>query len=129
MDAREQEILKSFQGRPIPHQVVKTADGTEHLQCLDLTHLPGALRSEFDAQGFYIRKGAQALSVEEVSAAPSEIEALPGLEPLPEDFPNRSILAEAGITTFAQLQAVEDLDALPGIGEARAEQIKAALTA
>lgn len=47
----------------------------------------------------------------------------------PEDFPGRAPLIAAGITTFAQLEAVEDLTAVSGIGKATAERISAALAA
>lgn len=47
----------------------------------------------------------------------------------PEDFPGRASLLSAGITAFAELEAVEDLTAVSGIGKATAERISAALAA
>ena len=46
--------------------------------------------------------------------------------PLPDDFPGRAALAEAGVNTYGQLRRVSDLTAIPGIGKATAEKITAA---
>lgn len=46
---------------------------------------------------------------------------------LPEDFPARDKLADAGIDTYAKVRAVEDLTEIPGIGRATAEKITEAL--
>lgn len=50
--------------------------------------------------------------------------------PLPDDFPGVTNLRDAGITTYAKVRAVADKDELttiPGIGQATADKIKAAL--
>lgn len=47
---------------------------------------------------------------------------------IPESFPGHAPLLEAGISTFAELDAVEDITEIPGIGAATAEKIKAART-
>jgi hypothetical protein len=46
---------------------------------------------------------------------------------LPEDFPGRAALEEAGITSYGKLRAVKDLTELPGIGDATAKKIEEAL--
>lgn len=50
-----------------------------------------------------------------------------GGDELPEDFPAADLLAKNGITTRAELAAVEDLESLEGIGETWAERIREAL--
>jgi len=46
---------------------------------------------------------------------------------LPDDFPGRAALKEAGITKFGQILKVKDLTKIDGIGPATADKIKAAL--
>jgi hypothetical protein len=46
---------------------------------------------------------------------------------LPEDFPGRVALEEAGVTTYGQVRKVKDLTELPGIGDATAAKIEEAL--
>lgn len=47
--------------------------------------------------------------------------------PLPEDFPGRAALAEAGITSYGKLRRYKgELTEIDGIGAATAEKIKAA---
>lgn len=48
---------------------------------------------------------------------------------IPDDFPGASELADAGISTLAELTAVEDLTDIAGIGQVTAEKIRAALDA
>lgn len=48
---------------------------------------------------------------------------------LPEDFPGASALKAAGITTFAGLEAVEDLTSIKGVGKKTVEAITEALEA
>lgn len=49
---------------------------------------------------------------------------------LPEDFPHLSVLNEAGIGTYAQLNKhAEDYTTIPGIGAPRAAEITAAVAA
>lgn len=47
---------------------------------------------------------------------------------LPEGFPGLAALNEAGIATRKDLAKVEDLTSIPGVGEATAAEIKAALS-
>lgn len=47
--------------------------------------------------------------------------------PLPEDFPGRTALEEAGIDTYAKVRAAGDLTKIPGIGEATADKIAEAV--
>ncbi|HEV8655638.1 MAG TPA: helix-hairpin-helix domain-containing protein [Candidatus Limnocylindria bacterium] len=47
--------------------------------------------------------------------------------PLPDDFPGRDKLADAGIRTYAQLRDAGDVTEIPGIGEATAKKIADAL--
>lgn len=47
--------------------------------------------------------------------------------PLPDDFPGVTALRDAGIKTYAQLRAAGDVTQIPGIGDATAAKIKAAL--
>lgn len=46
---------------------------------------------------------------------------------LPDDFPARSKLADAGIETLEAVEAVEDLTEITGIGDATAGEIREAL--
>jgi hypothetical protein len=48
---------------------------------------------------------------------------------LPDDFPGRSALSDAGVNTYAQLRKAGDVTALPGIGSATEAKIAAALDA
>jgi hypothetical protein len=48
---------------------------------------------------------------------------------LPEDFPSHAKLHEAGINTYGQLNKVEDLTTIEGIGPATAKAIKKRLKA
>ena len=59
------------------------------------------------------------------ASADTEDKALSG--PLPDDFPGRSALADAGINTYAQLRKVDDVTDLPGVGPATAAKIAEAL--
>lgn len=47
---------------------------------------------------------------------------------LPDDFPLRDTLAEAGHTTFGALLDIDDLTEIPGIGNASRDKIKDALS-
>lgn len=56
------------------------------------------------------------------------MEAKPDLKgPLPDDFPGRAALADAGITSYGKLRRVDDLTSIAGIGDVTAGEIKAAL--
>lgn len=46
---------------------------------------------------------------------------------LPDDFPGLAALEAAGITTYSELEAVEDFTTIPGIGAATAAKITEAL--
>lgn len=46
---------------------------------------------------------------------------------LPEDFPGRSFLMNAGVTTLAAVRAMGDLTSITGIGDATARDIADAL--
>ena len=46
---------------------------------------------------------------------------------IPEDFPHASRLESAGVTTFTELEAYDDLGEIDGIGDSYAEDIRAAL--
>lgn len=48
---------------------------------------------------------------------------------LPDDFPGRSALSDAGVNTYGQLRKVDDLTTLAGIGPSTAANITAALDA
>lgn len=63
------------------------------------------------------------------SAPSEETSASPDPDAIPADFPGAEALAKAGITTFAALDAVEDLTSIDGIGKATAEKIENALDA
>lgn len=59
---------------------------------------------------------------------PESAEKNPILEaPIPEDFPHREILEDAGITTFGELDEVEDFTTIHKIGPTRATNIIDAL--
>ncbi|MFW6030993.1 MAG: helix-hairpin-helix domain-containing protein [Myxococcota bacterium] len=73
---------------------------------------------------YFVRKGR----AEYVTApTPPEVPA-PAEEPevsaIPDDFPGYEALRLAGIVTFEDLDLVEDLESLPGIGPATARRIK-----
>lgn len=51
----------------------------------------------------------------------------PTTDELPEDFPGRKALTEAGITTLSQVRQLENVTDIPGIGEVKAAQIAEAL--
>jgi hypothetical protein len=59
--------------------------------------------------------------------APAATASTPKSGPLPEDFPGRDKLADAGITTYAKLRDAGDVTAIPGIGAATAAKIADAL--
>ena len=50
-------------------------------------------------------------------------------KPIPDDFPSAKHLRAAGIDTMEQLQALEDLTTVKGIGDRRAEEIEQAVAA
>lgn len=54
-------------------------------------------------------------------------EPLTATDELPEDFPGRKALIEAGITTLSQVRQLENVTDIPGIGEVKAAQIAEAL--
>lgn len=56
-----------------------------------------------------------------------EPEPEPVTDELPEDFPGRKALNDAGITTLTQVRAIENVKDIPGIGEVKAAQIAEAL--
>lgn len=68
--------------------------------------------------------------VEQVEEQPKEVEVLkPKRGHLPDDFPHVENLREAGITTYAKVKALKgDYDSIEGIGEARGQDIDAALS-
>lgn len=115
---------------PIPHRLVPG----DKLQVMDLSQLPGAYRSLFDAQGFFIGGDGP----ESVVAEPGVSEIIGGEIPardknappqgkLPEDFPGFTALDTAGIHTYAQLRKAGDVTEVPGIGEVTAGKIAEAL--
>ena len=61
------------------------------------------------------------------SAASSTSSSSKKTGPLPEDFPGRTALEEAGIDTYAKVRAAGDLTKIPGIGEATADKIAEAV--
>ena len=52
-----------------------------------------------------------------------ELEGEAAADPLPEDFPGYRVLVAAGVETFAQLRALEDVTRIKGIGPKLAKRI------
>lgn len=64
-----------------------------------------------------------------IPADTDEAKTNPAFEPLPDTFPGKQALAEAGITTYEQVRALDDLTKIAGIGAATAAKIEEALEA
>ncbi len=76
--------------------------------------------------GAYERAGYKKGSIPEAGEKFDIPETTLNADALPGDFPGHAALSEAGISTFADLDAVEDLTEIPGIGKATAEKIEEA---
>jgi len=51
-------------------------------------------------------------------------EANEELETMPQDVPHRALLIEAGISSIQELEGIQDLTSLTGIGSVKAQEIK-----
>jgi hypothetical protein len=93
----------------------------EKLRVMDLTQMPDHMRARFDDRGFYV----------EIATEVTEKEQPVGPQlrgKLPEDFPGHAALEAEGITTYAKVRKrLADLTDIPGIGDATAEKISAAM--
>lgn len=90
-----------------------------------------AAKAEADAKGEAQRAEAQRAEAE--ASTPPEGADATNSEPvlakgsLPDDFPGRAALADAGVNTFTQLRKFGDVTEIAGIGPATAEKIATAL--
>lgn len=113
MTQREMEVYCRDNGVPC-HAV------GDRLRVMDLSRLPDRLRAQFDERGFLV--------TEPVADAPEPEHVKPKRGKLPEDFPGHAALEAEGITTYAKVRKrLDSLTEIPGIGEATAEKIKAAM--
>jgi len=119
MTEREIEAYCINNGIPFKRQVV---GGVETLRVMETTQLPMPMREACDERGFVKADPIQApAEVEEVKPSP-----LRGK--LPADFPGHAALEAEGLTTYAKVRKrLSDLTSIPGIGEATAEKITAAM--
>jgi hypothetical protein len=97
----------------------------EKLRVMDLTQMPDHMRANFDDRGFYV-EAAKTVTEAETEEQPTT----PQLRgKLPDDFPGHAALEAEGITTYAKVRKrLADLTDIPGIGDATAEKISAAMS-
>lgn len=122
------------EGRLIPVEVVEEIYGDRLMDVLrtGILNLPGrwgaqlvGLDSPREAEAI-LKRIARELLQEFSGPAAAALEA-EGDDTLPEDFPGRRALLEAGVATWAELLAIDDLEAIRGIGPATAKRIREAM--
>ncbi len=125
----EIEVAKA-EGQVVPTDVVEEVYGDRLLGALRATilNMPGrwgtqivGLSSPREAEAALKRIGIELL--EEMSGSAADRFEQEANSSIPEEFPHRSILQDAGITTMSDLLAVDDYTAIPGIGPARQREI------
>ncbi len=90
---------------------------------LDDKKYPGSYKHLLDS-GDAVKAGTREAVVTPTPAATTTVKQ----GPLPDDFPGRDKLEDAGIRTYAQLRDAGDVTELPGIGDATAKKIADAMT-
>lgn len=73
-------------------------------------------------------KGKYLFTGSEITLNPNWNEDNQEVLTLPEDLLHRTLLIEGGISSVQELQSIEDITTIPGIGEAKAEDINEYLT-
>lgn len=133
--ARMAEInLAKEEGRLLPRDVVKEIFGDKMLDRVRaaLLNFPGRWGAQVvgldsPREGEAILKQAVSEILEELSGPAADDLALGSAIELPDSFPGRSALVEAGIESLPELLEVDELLDIHGVGPVTKEQIEEAL--
>ncbi|PSQ70527.1 MAG: hypothetical protein BRD38_05440, partial [Bacteroidetes bacterium QH_9_67_14] len=98
---------------------------TEDVKATDEADEEGKATAEAEMGGASAH--VEADSHEEADRVARTTDGAAQADAIPEDFPHASRLESAGVTTFTELEAYDDLGEIDGIGDSYAEDIRAAL--
>jgi small subunit ribosomal protein S1 len=98
---------------------------TEDVKATDEADEEGKATAEAEMGGASAH--VEADSDEEADRVARTTDGAAQADAIPEDFPHASRLESAGVTTFTELEAYDDLSEIDGIGDSYAEDIRAAL--